>query len=755
MSELLAPAGNLNAFYSAIKSGADAIYLGLNKFNARAFAENFTIDELKNLIEYAHLRNVRVFVTLNTILYDDELNELYAIIDELSKMHVDAIIFQDLAILMYVNLNHKNIELHASTQLGIDDLEGSKLLKELGVKRIVYARETPLNTLENIKNNLDIEIETFIHGALCVSYSGNCLMSSFTGNRSGNRGKCRGSCRQIYSLIDLKDNTIVKQGYLLSLKDLNTSSIIDKLRFIDSLKIEGRLKEPDYLVSVIDTYRKLLDKEKVDTNNLNKIFNRTYTTGYINNEDNINMPNFLRPNNFGYEIGEVIKVYEDKIYIKLHDNLSINDQIRIESNKLDEEIIINISQLFNFKYEKITSANKECIVYSSKKVKKGSKVYKTIDSNYKKDLQEIFNRKEYRRFKVNFELNIKIDEPIVIKVNFENINIYVKSKFKVEKALKSSISNENIYKQFNKLGDTPYEINEFKINKNDNNIFISLKDLNSLRRECVEELNKARLNKFKFNNKNTLIVNPKEISLNKTPLITIEVSNLEQFNLVKSLGFEHIYYKNKFRRNNLNSFELDNDYKEILAGGLNSIHYFQNKNIDIISDYSLNVSNFETVALLSSLNVKRITLSLELDKDHINDLVTNFYNKYHFYPSLEVIVYGRISLMHTKYCPLRALNMCGKCKSSNYALEDKYESFPIIFNDDCTLNILNSKRLNILDDLDKLNGMSAFRLIFTNESNEEIKEILENAKDKIYNNSNKKLFNNLTDTRGHFFKESL
>ena len=263
-NELLSPAGTITSFYAAISSGANAIYLGIKKFNARAYASNFSLEELKELVKFAHLRNVKIYVTMNTILYDEELIEAFKIIDELALINVDAIIVQDLALLNYITNKYNSLKAHASTQMGIDDIYGVKFLKNIGVSRIVFARETPLDVLKNIKNNLDVEIEVFIHGALCVAYSGNCLMSSMIGERSGNRGKCAGCCRQVYSLVDKTNNKVIKTGYLLSMKDLNTSNYINELNFIDSFKIEGRMKEPNYVGGVTYLYRRLLDKEEIN-----------------------------------------------------------------------------------------------------------------------------------------------------------------------------------------------------------------------------------------------------------------------------------------------------------------------------------------------------------------------------------------------------------------------------------------------------------------------------------------------------------
>ena len=242
--ELLAPAGNMDAFLAAIEAGANAIYIGGYTFGARAFANNFSDDEIIKCINYAHLYGVKVYITVNTIVYEKEVDLFLNYIDFLHRNNVDAIIIQDLGMLDLVRKVYPNLELHASTQMHIHNLNGVLNLQKWGAKRVVMARETSYEKLKEIKKHTSIELEVFVHGALCVSYSGQCLMSSLIGGRSGNRGKCAGTCRQQYNLIDGNGKEYNEDSYLLSTRDLNTLEDIGKLieLGIDSFKIEGRMK---------------------------------------------------------------------------------------------------------------------------------------------------------------------------------------------------------------------------------------------------------------------------------------------------------------------------------------------------------------------------------------------------------------------------------------------------------------------------------------------------------------------------------
>ena len=281
--ELLSPAGSFECLKAVIEAGCDAVYLGGKSFSARSFATNFNNEELVEAIKYAHLYGVKVYVTVNTLVYEKEVDSFIEYIDFLHQNNVDAILVQDIGMLHLIRSIFPNLEIHASTQMHIHNIESAKLMKKIGVKRVVLARETPLELVKEIKK-IGIDVETFVHGALCVSYSGQCLMSSLIGGRSGNRGSCVGCCRLKYDL-KINDKIVYKDKYVLSMRDLNTVKDIGKLidAGIDSLKIEGRTKRPEYSYLVTKIYRKAIDNyikykdvkiSKKDEMDLLEIFNR-------------------------------------------------------------------------------------------------------------------------------------------------------------------------------------------------------------------------------------------------------------------------------------------------------------------------------------------------------------------------------------------------------------------------------------------------------------------------------------------------
>ncbi|MCF0125440.1 MAG: DUF3656 domain-containing protein, partial [Clostridia bacterium] len=385
------------------------------------------------------------------------------------------------------------------------------------------------------------------HGALCVSYSGNCLMSSAIGERSGNRGRCAGCCRKLYTLVDINNKKDIKTGYLLSMKDLNTSDHLKEMSFIDSYKVEGRMKEPNYVASVTNTYRKLIDNEPVNTHNLLKVFNRTYTKGYINNEKVEEITNIEKPNNFGYLIGTVTKQFKGKVWIKLFSELNKGDQIRIETNNLLEEISLPVTRLFDERMNLINTANKMAILDCQKFVKIGAKVYKTKDIKFVEEADKSLLRNEYKKLDINMEFTASFAKPLFLKVTYQNYKIYVKSEQIIEQANSSATTKENVINQLSKLNDTPYKLNNLQIDM-DNNLFIPLKLINEVRREAIDKLNIERLkHQVERNEAQTIIPKSHELI---SPEITVSVINDEQYEAAKEMGIKHIYYKNVIRRNN-------------------------------------------------------------------------------------------------------------------------------------------------------------------------------------------------------------
>lgn len=749
--ELLAPAGNMDSAIAAISYGADSIYVGLDTFSARAYAKNFSLENIKELLDYAHIRNVKVYVTMNTILFEDELDAAFKAVDHLALCGVDAIIVQDLALLNYITSNYPTLEAHISTQMGIDDVNGVKMTESLGAKRVVLGRETRLEVIKQIKEETNISLEVFAHGALCVSYSGNCLMSGLIGLRSGNRGRCVGACRKEYELCDDEGNTINK-SYILSTKDLNTVNHLDKLvGYVDTLKIEGRMRDESYVACATKSYREAIDKTrslKDIEDDLLKTFHRTYTKGYIFGEDKKNISNISKPNNYGFLIGEVIGKTRGFIKIKLSKTLNQLDNIRIASTN---EINTCVNKLYNKDMNLTNTAKVNDIIFLevSEKVNIGDKVYKTKDLKYIKELEKAYGT-YHKKDKIDMMIVGKLDEEFKLLTKYKNHKVSVSSTIKLSKAINQATSYDSIYNQLSKLGNTSYELNELKVNIPSDS-FIPLKELNELRRKTVELLDEIKTNKSHQRSKNHEQVNL-QITTSDKKTITVFATTKEQYLAAKECGISVIYFDDNIIRRNKTIYHKEQDY--LLISGLNGIKYYQDKNVDMIADSTLNSTNSNSVIKLLSQGVKRVTLSHELNKKSIYQLIQNLKTKLGQIPDLELIVYGRQTLMETTYCPLKTQNLCGTCQKKNFFLKDDKGLFPILRSDDCEIKILNGKILNLFDNIDELPDISHYRINLTTEDYNESISIIQTLQ-AILQGTRIKTFNEQTNTRGHFNREIL
>lgn len=681
--ELLSPAGNMQCLKAAIQAGCDAVYLGGYKFGARTFAGNFDNEEMIEAINYAHLYGVKIYVTVNTIIYENEVEEFMEYVDFLYKNNADALIIQDIGMLDLIRKTYPNFELHASTQMHLHNKEGVDLARKLGVKRCVIARETDFQTIKNIKDNIDMDLEVFVHGALCISYSGQCLMSSLIGGRSGNRGSCAGSCRLKYDFIH-NNKKLNKDDYILSTKDLNSLENIGKLIDIgvDSFKLEGRMKSPAYVYTVTKLYRKAIDsylqKGKVEIdekelNNLRKIFNRKFTKGFLFNEENNNFINPYRPNHLGIEIGKVIDVKGSNAIVKLIDNLSINDGIRFVGKK-DTGLILT-SMFKNGK--KVTKAYKGDVVSIKIKedVKVGSIVLKTTDYNLNKEIEEQI-KQEVRKVNITGEIHLYIDKPSQFIIN-DGINEVKVTGNIVQESINAPILKEKVGEQLNKLGSTIYKFESLKINM-DENIFISIKELNELRRNAIEILNEKRLYKRDYVKGKYSIDIP---DFEREQKYSVQINSLKQYEMIKDKNYQVIYIDDldTFKqieddRKILKLERVINEYlnykTSLLVGELGSINYYEN----IITDFSLNIVNSYSVALLHSLGVKRITLSYEMTDEQIKELINAYNKRYNKNPNLELIVYANEEVMISKFNLNKYFNV-----ESNSFLKDRFGNlYPII-----------------------------------------------------------------------------
>lgn len=700
--ELLAPAGNMESFKAAIIAGADAIYIGGSFYSARAFAGNFSNEEIIDAINLAHLYGIRVYVTVNTLIYETEVNNFINYIDFLHQNNVDAIIIQDLGMLDLIRKTFPNLEIHSSTQMHTHTLEAVKFLESLGVKRVVLAREVNIDLISEIKKNCKVELEVFSHGALCVSYSGQCLMSSLIGGRSANRGACVGCCRLEYDLLDSNKNKISEDKYLLSMKDLctleNIGSLIDI--GVESIKIEGRMKRPEYIYQVVSIYRKAIDSyyinkkidiSREDIKDLYKIYNRKFTNGFLFN--NFDVVNSKRPNHQGINIGKVVKVSGSYIYIKLDENLNRLDGIRIINKKQDYGF--NVSQIY--KNEKVIELGKIGDVVKIKAVdglNVGDIVVKTTDVKQINKIDELL--KKVKKVDINLKVCLRLNEKIEINVSDGKNNFKLFSDETVEKSSKISITRDNVIEKLSKLGNTIYNIKNIEVDMDDN-IFVRLTVLNDLRHKFVEKLNELRMYKIEYKRANYFIDVP---NFNYEKNMNYLISSENQYKLIDLNKINDLYVSDFNIEGNVirkmpRVIEKYEDYEgRILIGEIGSLYYY--KDNELVTDFSLNVTNSYTVAFLHSIGVYRVTLSYEMDYEKIRYLIECYHDRYHKHPNLEVIVYGREEMMIIKYNLLKNFD-----RNKIYYLKDRFKNLFLVKGYKNFIKIYNYRCRNELKLVDK------------------------------------------------------
>lgn len=686
--ELLAPAGNFDSLIAAVEAGCDAVYLSGKKYGARSFAGNFSNDEIVSAINYCHLYGVRVYVTVNTIIYEDEVSDFIKYIDFIHSNNVDAVIMQDIGMVDLVRKLYPNLEIHISTQMHVHNLEGVKFFEKLGLKRVVLARETSIDTIRNIKKNSNADIEVFVHGALCISYSGQCLMSSLIGGRSGNRGACAQCCRLPYDLIS--DGKIVNSDkYLLSTKDLMTLDHVGELieAGIDSFKIEGRMKRPEYVYLIVSLYRKAIDSylsngvvNISDSHivEMKKIFNRGFTNGFLFNDKIINSK---RPNHIGINIGSVVDYKNGYVYIKLSDSLNIHDGIRIISKN---DVGLTVTRMFVNNKSVLSAKKGDIVSFKCDSVIKNSSVLKTTDYV---QINEINNKIKSKCRKVFIDGLIKLVEGNNIYLELsDGINTVSVSGDIVQCAKNSSISKEQVIKQIDRLGGTVFSFNKLDIEMSDN-IFVPVSVLNSLRRDAVSKLEEKRLYSINYV-KGCYSIDVSDYPRKQEHSCLIScIDNYDK-------NFDYIYVDDYELFKELNDVyykvpRVNNSYRDInshvLVGEVGSLYKYK----DVDTDFSFNVVNSYSVAFLHSIGVKKITLSYELNLYQIKCLIDSYHERYGVHPNLEVIYSACEEVMVSKY------NLLNEYGINNGFLKDRFGNlFPIKVKDDLMYIYNYKKRTN-------------------------------------------------------------
>ncbi|MGL5977876.1 MAG: peptidase U32 family protein [Erysipelotrichaceae bacterium] len=739
--ELLAPAGSYEALVAAVQNGADAIYMAGSRFGARAFAKNFDHAGLKEAITYAHTYGVKIYITVNTLIYDTEFDDVLAYVDDLVALHVDAIIVQDIGLMDVLQHRYPDLELHASTQMHIHNLEGFTYLKHRGIQRAVVAREC---TVEKIRQfaQVGIDLEVFVQGALCVSYSGQCLMSSYLKGRSGNKGECAQHCRMLYRLKE-NDKVIANDQYLLSPKDLNSIAQVPTLieAGIHSFKLEGRMKRPEYVAQVVSMYRKAIDAYYANTTyqayqddikDLKKIFNRDFTAGHLFGAMGSNLMNFHRPNHMGVDIGVVTKVTKDKITILLHDTLRQGDGIRI-IQKNDEGFTVN-RMYQNGLLVNAAHANEVIELDNKSFVERNARIVKTSDVQQLKQLSAAYLREE-RKVEITMEAQFYLGCPAMLTLRDQDGNeAFVQSDWVIEASQKQPMDRERIQAQLEKLGATTFVSKETKI-LGDDSCFISIKLLNELRRDAVESLTQLRLQR------NVLIPNLQQLTTPEqvqSETVIIEVTTLAVYEALKDFDvcfwvsnrtlYEDLKLDSRvhFQETRVQKRAYETAGQAVVGevGGL--LHGGS------VADYSFNVTNAHSLSMLHREGMPLVILSKECDLAQISQMMQKQVGA-----NVGIVLYDYPELMIMEYCPINTVlrdddkHNCVLCKQNRtYHLEDIHgASFLLQGDDDCMMHIASTKvhdRRQELSTLLEL-GVRNFVLRFQKESDTQMRDITQNV----------------------------
>ena len=709
---IVAPAGNYEKLEAAIKAGANEVYFGLKGFGARRNNQNLNIQEILDGIDYAHLRGVKTLLTLNTIMKDVEIDSAYYNISRIYEHGIDAVIVQDLGFVKFLKENFPKLTIHGSTQMTVANHVEANKLKELGLSRVVLARELSFEEIKSIREKTDIELEIFVSGSLCIAYSGNCYISSFIGGRSGNRGLCAYSCRKKFQ--DEEGN----KAYFLSPNDqLLQTEEINKLKEIgiDAIKVEGRKKSNEYVYETVSYYDNILKGKPRPTESY-KLFNRGYSKGYFYLDNKL--MNFKYSSNFGYFLGARI---ENSNNFKIDDELILGDGVQFvdeDFEKISGEYVSRIT----IRGEKVQKAERNDIV-SIGKLPEGTKyIYK----NYSKEINDriIHNLKVSKRFSsVDAELYAEKGKEMVLKFSLNNLKgeriSAIKKGNVITEDARKEITKEQIAEKLGELGETTFELGNVKIDY-DGTSFIPFSELKNLKRECIKQLEIELLESYKRTGSPKKTYSFSNEKIEKEPLFSALVSNKEQEKACREAGITKIYYKqyDVAKEKNLDKtdkIKLDTN----LASNLYQAVMGEKKRLKGQSlDWNLNVYNNYTLDLFSEFdNLETVFLSPELNYKQFKNIKSDKIKK-------GMVIYGYLKGMYIEH----------KIFDKEYKelKGDHYDRYKVLKNDLDNIELYLDKPMNLIPKLDLIRefNFDELRMDFTFETPQEVKKIIGSLKTK-------------------------
>ena len=773
LPELLAPAKDWDTLKVAVAAGADAVYVGGKLFSARQFATNFDRQELTAAADYLHLRGRKLYVTVNTLIKQEEIEGLLDYINFLTQIGTDAVILQDLGALHLIRTYWPDLPVHASTQMTIHDHPGVRFLQNLGVERVILSRELSWPEIKDIHEKNQVELEVFVHGALCVAYSGACLFSSLVGGRSGNRGRCAQPCRLTYTLYhtDEQGKTVAvseEERHLLSPKDLALITAIPELvdAGVRSLKIEGRMKGPEYVGTVVDTYRRALNRFAAAPNEfqvkteelkaLDTVFNRGLSSGYFLGDLGPELMSPDRPNNRGRFIGRV-QTYDEKrkrCLIKLEENLSVGDGVEVwvkvggRVGTIVEDLTVDGEKVEQ------AQAGSEARFALPKRVKPGDRVFLTSSSFLSQNIQQML-RNDYPGSKLPCTMQVTVapEQPLILTMTALGKEVTVSSLDKAEIAAKHPLTMETLENHLTRLGDSPFRAEGFSA-EIQGNPMLPFSKLNQVRRDAVDRLSskllmahhRAPLDLRIINHR---VENTTEKQKRSGPsFLTVFAGNLDLLKVALTAGVSKVIFGGEsfttgFRWSAehlgeavelarcaqakaiiaLPRITKEREQKAIenyiqtghrlqpdgfLVSHLGSLEMVRAvSDLPVYANHSLHFFNTHTLKIFAHQNLAGFTLSPELKKGEIFALIDQAdFSRV----EMELLVFGALELMVSQFCPVGAWAgqkppaSCPRpCQQGRYFLRDRKDiDFPVVVDEYCRFHLLNSRYLSLLPELESL-----------------------------------------------------
>ncbi|UOY94429.1 U32 family peptidase [Ectobacillus sp. JY-23] len=780
--ELLAPAGNWECLRAAVANGADAVFFGVEKFNARVRAKNFQIDELPAIMAYLHTYNVRGYVTFNILVFENELEDAKSLVEACIDAGVDALIVQDVGLVKLIRDISPDFPIHGSTQMTITSPEAVDFLKPYDLEVVVLGRENNLKQIKTIAEKTDMPLEVFVHGALCVSYSGQCLTSEMWGGRSANRGECAQACRLPYDLmVDGERKDMGNITYLLSPKDLAAIDLIPDLvkAGVSSFKIEGRLKSPEYVANVVSKYRKAIDEclegrtyipSKAEMRELEQSFSRGLTHGFLTGTNHKQLLDGTYPKSRGVFLGRVKKVLRDGVICELEAPLKRGDGIVFDAGRPEQkeeggrvyDLRKNGSKIEGEAISGIIEIIPGRTDVNLKKVRVGDRIWKTSDQELSKRLQKTFETEQaHHLFPLTIEAYGKVGKPLISiwRDTITGSSVTIQSKEPLQQAIKRPLTSGYLFEQWGRLGGTIFELHDVKLHVN-GDVILPVKELNKMRREAIEQLLQLRKTPYVYQKREVVYPVVRKSVISDKPSLIALCRTMEQIEAASLTDIDYIYA----------DFEFTTDYPKavaaargqgklialatprihmpgengilngivraepdaILVRSLGAVQYYtkQHVSIPLIGDFSLNIANHLAADLFLARGLQRVTPSYDLNIQQVMDMLEKSQTD-----KMELVIHQHLPMFHTEHCVYCTFlsngtdfTNCGRpCETHRVSLQDRIGmQHPVRVDIGCRNTVYNAIEQSGAEYIPHFleQGVRHYRVEFLEESGDKVQEVI-------------------------------